>query len=111
VNFAHGEFLTFGAYMMIAAEALDVPLILAALFGVVATAAFGLSLEVAVWRPVRRRRVGELQLLLLALGLAFVIRNATDSSFPSGATGRCRACGVRRSPLSASGSCRGRRAA
>jgi branched-chain amino acid transport system permease protein len=76
VNFAHGEFLTFGAYMMVAAEALDVPLILAAVFGVVATAAFGLSLEVAVWRPVRRRRVGDLQLLLLALGLAFVIRNA-----------------------------------
>src|SRR6185312_11983336 len=52
VNFAHGEFLTFGAYMLIAA----------------------ISLEVALWRPVRRKRVGELQLLLLALGLAYVMR-------------------------------------
>ena len=76
VNFAHGEFLTFGAYMMVAANAFGLPLVVAALFGVVATAAFGLTLEVALWRPVRRKRVGELQLLLLALGLAFVIRNA-----------------------------------
>jgi neutral amino acid transport system permease protein len=33
-----------------------------------------LSLEVVLWRPVRRKRVGELQLLLLALGLAYVMR-------------------------------------
>jgi neutral amino acid transport system permease protein len=74
VNFAHGEFLTFGAYMLVAANALDVPLVVAAAFGVVATAALGLSLEVVLWRPVRRKRVGELQLLLLALGLAYVMR-------------------------------------
>jgi neutral amino acid transport system permease protein len=74
VNFAHGEFLTFGAYMMVAANALDLPLVVSAAFGVVATAGLALSLEVALWRPVRRKRVGELQLLLLALGLAYVMR-------------------------------------
>ena len=36
----------------------------------------GVVLEVSLWRPVRRKRVGELQLLLLALGLAFFMRNA-----------------------------------
>ncbi|HET9286255.1 MAG TPA: branched-chain amino acid ABC transporter permease [Gaiella sp.] len=76
VNFAHGEFLTFGAYMLIAGNALGLPLVLSVLFGVVATALLGLLLEVGLWRPVRRRRVGELQLLLLALGLAFFMRNA-----------------------------------
>lgn len=76
VNFAHGEFLTFGAYMMIAAQSLDLPLVAAAAFGVVATATLGLVLEVGLWRPVRRKRVGELQLLLLALGLAFFLRYA-----------------------------------
>jgi neutral amino acid transport system permease protein len=76
VNFAHGEFLTFGAYIMIAALSLDLPLVVAAAIGVVATAVLGLGLEVALWRPVRRKRVGELQLLLLALGLAFFMRNA-----------------------------------
>jgi neutral amino acid transport system permease protein len=76
VNFAHGEFLTFGAYAMIAANALHVPLVVSAGIAVVATAILGIVLEVSLWRPVRRKRVGELQLLLLALGLAFFMRNA-----------------------------------
>jgi neutral amino acid transport system permease protein len=76
VNFAHGEFLTFGAYMLVLGNALGFPLALSVVFGVVATAVLGLALEVSLWRPVRRRRVGELQLLLLALGLAFFMRNA-----------------------------------
>ena len=74
VNFAHGEFLTFGAYMLIAANALGLPLVVSAVVGVVVTAGLALSLEVVLWRPVRRKRVGELQLLLLALGLAYVMR-------------------------------------
>lgn len=76
VNFAHGEFLTFGAYMMLAASSFDVPLVGAVVLGVLATAVFSLILEVTVWRPVRRRGAGELQLLLFALGLAFFMRNA-----------------------------------
>jgi neutral amino acid transport system permease protein len=75
VNFAHGEYLTFGAYMMLVGSALDLPLVVAAVFGVVVTGILGLGLEVVLWRPVRRKRVGELQLLLLALGLAFLMRN------------------------------------
>jgi neutral amino acid transport system permease protein len=76
VNFAHGEFLTLGAYMMLVASSFDVPLVLAVVFGVIATAVFSLGLEVAVWKPVRNRGAGELQLLLFALGLAFFMRNA-----------------------------------
>jgi neutral amino acid transport system permease protein len=76
VNFAHGEFLTFGAYMLVLAQSLGLPLVPAAVSAVVVTSVFGLALEVSLWRPVRRKRVGELQLLLLALGLAFFVRNA-----------------------------------
>ena len=76
VNFAHGEFLTFGAYALLVGNALGLPLVLSVVCGVVATAVMGVGLEVVLWRPVRRRRVGELQLLLLALGLAFFMRNA-----------------------------------
>ncbi|HXF98033.1 MAG TPA: branched-chain amino acid ABC transporter permease [Gaiellaceae bacterium] len=76
VNFAHGEFLTFGAYVLVVGNALGLPLVLAALLGVLATAVLGVALEVGLWRPVRRKRVGELQLLLLAVGLAFFVRNA-----------------------------------
>lgn len=74
INFAHGEFLTFGAYMTILGESLDLPLVLAVVFAVVGTILLGVGLELALWRPVRRKRVGELQLLLLALGLAFFLR-------------------------------------
>lgn len=76
VNFAHGEFLTFGAYLLILGNELGLPLVLAVVFGVVGTAVLGVVLELGLWRPVRRKRVGELQLLLLALGLAFFLRNA-----------------------------------
>ena len=76
VNFAHGEFLTFGAYMLLVGNAIGLPLPIAVVFGVVLTAILGVGLEVALWRPVRRRGVGELQLLLLAIGLAFFMRNA-----------------------------------
>lgn len=76
VNFAHGEFLTLGAYLMLLFASFDLPLLAAAALGVVATAVFSLVLEIGVWRPVRRRGAGEMQLLLFALGLAFFMRNA-----------------------------------
>jgi len=76
VNFAHGEFLTLGAYMMLVFSSFGLPLVLAAALGAVAVAVFSVGLEVSVWRPIRRRGVGELQLLLFALGLAFFMRNA-----------------------------------
>ncbi len=75
VNFAHGEFLTLGAYLMLLGTALGLPLVLAAAAGIAATAVFSVGLELAVWRPVRRRGAGELELLLFALGLAFLMRN------------------------------------
>jgi neutral amino acid transport system permease protein len=75
VNFAHGGFLPLGAYFMLACSGLSLPLVLAVLLALVATAVFSVVLELAVWRPVRRRGAGELQLLLFALGLAFFLRN------------------------------------
>jgi neutral amino acid transport system permease protein len=76
VNFAHGEFLTFGAYMAIVGRsALGLPLALALPFAFVATSVLALALEAVMWRPMRRKGAGVLQLLLMALGLAFVIRN------------------------------------
>ncbi len=75
VNFAHGEFLTFGAYVAFALNvALGLPLVVAALGAIVATAALGVAFEVSMWRPMRERHAGMLQLLLMAIGLAFVIR-------------------------------------
>ena len=75
VNFAHGDLLTFGAYMAFMANVTwGLPLAVAALFALVATAALGVLSERAMWRPMRGRGAGLLQLLLMTLGLAFVIR-------------------------------------
>ena len=77
VNFAHGDMLTFGAYVAFLFDAtLELPLALALLAGVLATAALGVAQELAMWRPMRAKRAGMLQLLLMSLGLAFVLRNA-----------------------------------
>lgn len=77
VNFAYGEFLTFGAYMAIVAQsAFGFSLALALPFACIMTAVLALALEGVMWRPMRRKGAGVLQLLLMALGLAFVLRNA-----------------------------------
>ncbi len=76
VNFAHGELLTFGAYMaLVSRSALGFPLGLALPFAFVATALLALAIEFVMWRPMRRKGAGVMQLLLMALGLAFVLRN------------------------------------
>ena len=75
-NFAHGDFLTFGAYMAFLATATwGLPLVAGILLAVAATAALGVGFEKVLWRPMRRRKAGLLQLLLISIGLAFVIRN------------------------------------
>jgi neutral amino acid transport system permease protein len=75
VNFAHGDFLTFGAYM---AYVVNVtwggPLVLGILFAIAATALLGVAFEKAMWGPMRARGAGLLQLLLMSIGLAFLIR-------------------------------------
>jgi neutral amino acid transport system permease protein len=75
VNFAQGDFMTLGAYVAFAVSvSAGGPIWLGVLVAFVAVALLGLGTEYAVWRPMRRRGAGMLQLLLLSLGLAFVIR-------------------------------------
>ncbi len=75
VNFAHGDFLTFGAYMAyIVNVTWGGPLALGIIFAIVATAALGVALEKGMFAPMRRRGAGVLQLLLMTLALGFVIR-------------------------------------
>jgi len=77
VNFAHGDMLTFGAYVAFLFNVtIGMPLLIALLVAVAATAAVGVVLELGMWRPMRRKKAGMLQLLLMAIGLAFVLRNA-----------------------------------
>jgi neutral amino acid transport system permease protein len=75
VNFAHGDFLTFGAYMAFLMNVTwGVPLVFAIVFGMALTALLGVFFERVMWGPMRARKAGLLQLLLMSIGLAFVIR-------------------------------------
>lgn len=75
VNFAHGDFMTLGAYVAFAVNvSAGMPLALAIAAALAAVAVMGLSFEYAIWRPMRNRGAGMLQLLLMSLGLAFVVR-------------------------------------
>lgn len=75
INFAQGEYLTAGAYFgIVAHETLHLEIVVAVLFAVAATTALSVGLEFAIWRPVRRRGAGPLQLLIVALGLGFLMR-------------------------------------
>lgn len=76
VNFAHGDFLTFGAYMAYLVNVTwGMPLAAAIAFGMGATAALGLLSERVMWRPMRAKGAGFLQLMLMSIGLAFIIRS------------------------------------
>jgi neutral amino acid transport system permease protein len=76
-NFAHGDYLTFGAYMAYLVNVTwDLPLVAGVVFAMAATAVMSLVVERVMWRPMRARRAGFLQLILMSIGLAFVIRSA-----------------------------------
>ncbi|HEY3541845.1 MAG TPA: branched-chain amino acid ABC transporter permease [Gaiellaceae bacterium] len=75
INFAHGDMLTLGAYVALAVSSgLGVSVVFGAIAAIVAIATLGLALERIMWRPMRRRGAGMFQLVLMAFGLAFVIR-------------------------------------
>jgi branched-chain amino acid transport system permease protein len=76
VNFAHGDFLAFGAYMAYLVNVTwDMPLVAGIAFAMAATALLGLFFERVMWRPMRAKGAGFLQLILMSIGLAFVIRS------------------------------------
>ncbi|MCW2960305.1 MAG: inner-rane translocator [Thermoleophilia bacterium] len=74
-NFAHGEFLTLGAYIAFTVMATwGGPLVLGIAAAALVVGVFGVITEQAIWRPLRRKRAGSLQLLLMSIGLSFVLR-------------------------------------
>lgn len=75
VNFAHGDFLTFGAYMAYLVNVTwGAPLVVAIFWGMLMTAILGIVFERLLWGPMRAKQAGLLQLLLAAIGLAFLLR-------------------------------------
>lgn len=74
-NFAHAEMITFGALMTFTfANVLALPLALALVIAVALSAAFGWSLDAGIWRPLRKKGVGIVQLMIVSIGLSLTLR-------------------------------------
>src|SRR5215212_7857874 len=77
VNFAYGDVMTFGAFVAVLCNGrLGMGMVVAAVLAMVSTAILSLSLDVALWRPLRARRAGFMSLFLASIGLALVLRQA-----------------------------------
>jgi neutral amino acid transport system permease protein len=75
VNFAHGDFLTFGAYMAYLVNVTwGAPLVVAVFWAMLMTALLGIFFERVMWGPMRAKHAGFLQLILMSIGLAFLLR-------------------------------------
>lgn len=84
INFAHGEYLTIGAYIAFVANvALGLPILVAAIVAVPATALFALVVDRAVFYPLRRQGAGGLALLITSVGLSIVLRNSIEAIWSS----------------------------
>src|SRR5215211_1423482 len=59
VNFAHGDFLTFGAYIAYLVNVTSgLPLAVGVVVAMIATAGIAVFFEVVMWGPMRARRAG-----------------------------------------------------
>ena len=74
-NFAHGEMVTLGALMMWLLHAsLGWPVLIAAVFAIAVTAAFGWTQDAWLWKPLRKRRMGLNQMMIVSIGFSIVMR-------------------------------------
>ena len=77
-NFAHGEMVTFGGVMTLMFSGLLAFLPLSMLFAIplaiIASAALGFVLDFVLWRPLRRKGLGNVQLMIVSIGLSLTIR-------------------------------------
>ena len=76
VNFAHGEYLTFGAFMAFLVNvSWGGHMVAAVAFAIILTALLGVTLEFVLWRPMRNKGAGIISLFITSIGLALVVRH------------------------------------
>jgi branched-chain amino acid transport system permease protein len=74
-NFAHAEMVTFGALAAFAlGSVLSLPIWIAIPLAVVISGAVGWGLDSGLWRPLRKRGLGLVQLMIVSIGLSLAVR-------------------------------------
>ncbi len=74
-NFAHGDFMTLGAYLTWLGNTGGLNIWLAMLVGAVGTIMAMLLAEYLLWQPMRDRRASDTTLIIISIGLALFVRN------------------------------------
>ncbi len=81
-NFSHGELITFGAIATyVFNRAFDLPVILSVVGAVFAGAVFGWLQDTALWRPLRRRGVGIIAMMIVSIGFGLFLRFVFQYTF------------------------------
>lgn len=77
INFAHGEIVTLGAFVvwMLNADKLHLTLVVATLLGLVIMGLVGAAFDLGIFRPLRRRRLSNISLIVVTIGLGELLRN------------------------------------
>jgi branched-subunit amino acid ABC-type transport system permease component len=84
INFAHGEYLTLGAYAAFVVNvSFGVPFVVAAVVAIPVTVAVALAIDRVVFYPLRRQGVGGLALLITSVGLSMILRNGIETVWGS----------------------------
>ena len=74
-NFAHGEMVTFGAVAaLVLGVFLQAPIWIAIPIAVLLSAGFGWALDAGLWRPLRKRGLGIVQVMIVSIGLSLTVR-------------------------------------
>lgn len=77
INFAHGEFVTIGAVAayFLSTSPGNIPIVIAAVLAMAVGGAVAGGFEVGLWRPLRKRGAGLIQMFIVAIGLSLLLRH------------------------------------
>lgn len=85
-NFAHGEQVTLGAIVAyLAVQSFGLPLLVAGVVAVLVGAASGWLQDAGIWHPLRKRRVGTTQQMIVTIGLSMALQYTYQFFFGGGA--------------------------
>ncbi len=74
-NFAHGDFMTLGAYLTWIINGTGLNIWLSMILGAIGTIVAMLISEYVLWKPMRDRRASDTTLIIISIGLALFVRN------------------------------------
>lgn len=76
-NFAHAEMVTWGGLVALVTTTFwQLPLWVGIIAAVIGGGLFGWALDAGIWRPLRRRGLGVVQLMIVSIGLSLALRYA-----------------------------------